>query len=698
MVPLLVLGALLPAVLGWGPSSQHRLSIASDHRPPSNERTSLTFLYQNNLNASDDTYHVGAILLDPMGQHDLRDACAELGESMITNQTIEDHRDDFKHLFAYLAYSGRASAVSNYYIQDGVVSVTQDAEDFDFLPFPRRSFKLPVLCTRTSTGNTTLDAAGTSLGSKDVRVSAAGNTYIGFRDHRSFRFLGIPYADRPMRFMYSTIYSRKSETIRATDYGPNCAQPGGGSEDCLFLNIQTPYLPKMGSTDNLKPVLFWIHGGGFTSGTGADPLTDGGNLASREDIVVVTINYRLSTLGFLAIPDTHIRGNFGLGDQVVALEWTRQNIAHFGGDPNRITIMGEAAGAASVRALLGSPPAADMFHGAVAMSAMGGGARLGLSGDATTYSSYRTIRESYASEGQRIFSAADCDRGDLEEQVTCLERLPASALVGLDTVARYIVQDGHYVTGREIDLVQKTRESSIPVMFGITADDGAPMVKYPEQPVNSLRDGIQIGLGIDASHAQRILDSGVFPSTDSGNITLDAFDIAQRVATDLYFRCVTQATAFAGAASGVFQSSYFYQIETTTADYYPDHHGAHAATPESPHGDTDLPYFRLHGSVLPWIFGTLQPLRDGMDLDTVQLLTAYFAEFVRSGQPNPPAEYLEARGYQSTLEAVRSFDPWEPVTHSEGPVQLLGYPSFSGPFQDVGQCEFLEYPITYYFH
>jgi carboxylesterase type B len=123
-----------------------------------------------------------------------------------------------------------------------------------------------------------------------------------------------------VRFTYPSLYSKKGQTLQATAYGPQCAQGGSGSEDCLFLNIQTPYVPKQGSSAHLRPVMFWIHGGGFTGGTGADPASDGGNLASREDIVVVTINYRLSTLGFFAVPGTDIKGNFGIADQILALK------------------------------------------------------------------------------------------------------------------------------------------------------------------------------------------------------------------------------------------------------------------------------------------------------------------------------------------------------------------------------------------
>jgi carboxylesterase type B len=121
------------------------------------------------------------------------------------------------------------------------------------------------------------------------------------------------------------LYSPTGQTINATNYGPKCPQYGAGAESCLYLNIQTPYLPKQGSTAALRPVFFWIHGGGFTSGSAADDGTDGGNLASREDIVVVQIQYRLSTLGFLAIPGTDIAGNYGIADQINALEVSEQN-------------------------------------------------------------------------------------------------------------------------------------------------------------------------------------------------------------------------------------------------------------------------------------------------------------------------------------------------------------------------------------
>ena len=142
-------------------------------------------------------------------------------------------------------------------------------------------------------------------------------------------------------------------------------------EDCLTLNIWTP-----GLDDAKRPVMFWIHGGGFAGGSGATPIYDGQHLARRGDVVVVTINYRLGALGFLynqafTDADDPQTGNYGMRDQIAALEWVRDHISQFGGDPNNVTIFGESAGGMSVGVLLGAAEAEGLFHKAIPQSGAG---------------------------------------------------------------------------------------------------------------------------------------------------------------------------------------------------------------------------------------------------------------------------------------------------------------------------------------
>src|SRR5262249_110775 len=150
----------------------------------------------------------------------------------------------------------------------------------------------------------------------------------------------------------------------ATDFGPACIQPvsrgniyasdlGALSEDCLTLNIWTP------ANARKAPVLLWIHGGSLRTGSSKETLYDGARLA-KEGLVVVSINYRLGVLGYLAHPElsaeskTGVSGNYGLLDQIESLRWVKRNIAAFGGDPDDVTIAGESAGGLSVMYLLAS--------------------------------------------------------------------------------------------------------------------------------------------------------------------------------------------------------------------------------------------------------------------------------------------------------------------------------------------------------
>ena len=198
-------------------------------------------------------------------------------------------------------------------------------------------------------------------------------------------FKGIPYAAPPvgsLRWRPPQPAAKWKGVRKATEFGPRCMQaaPGSGTppptnEDCLYLNVWTAAQ----SATERRPVFVWTYGGAFSSGAGSVPGYDGEAL-SKKGVVFVTCNYRLGVFGFFAHPELskesghNASGNYGLMDLVSALQWVQRNVAAFGGDPARVTIMGESAGAILVSTLVGSPQGKGLFQRAIAES----GAWMGL--------------------------------------------------------------------------------------------------------------------------------------------------------------------------------------------------------------------------------------------------------------------------------------------------------------------------------
>lgn len=223
-----------------------------------------------------------------------------------------------------------------------------------------------------------------------VRVQTELGTLEGVARNGIVTFEGVPFAAPPvgdLRWRAPQPPAPWKGVRKADRFGPSCMQFKAGerlpwtrefmvqnevSEDCLYLNIWTP---KVGAVIHL-PVIVFIHGGGFSEGSGAIEIYDGTNLAAKG-AVVVTINYRLGVFGFLSYPGLtaesahHSSGNYGLLDQIAALKWVKANIAAFGGDPHNVTIWGQSAGAFSVGALIASPVAAGLFQHAQADSGLG---------------------------------------------------------------------------------------------------------------------------------------------------------------------------------------------------------------------------------------------------------------------------------------------------------------------------------------
>ncbi|XP_006863700.1 PREDICTED: cocaine esterase [Chrysochloris asiatica] len=288
-------------------------------------------------------------------------------------------------------------------------------------------------------------------------------------------FLGIPFAKPPLgplRFAPPQPPEPWSGVRNATSYPVMCLQDIAAmkfvvqiqlnmtlpfthiSEDCLYLNVYTPAHTHEGS--NL-PVMVWIHGGGLVMGMAS--MYDGSVLAAFEDVVIVTIQYRLGILGFFSTGDKHAAGNWGYLDQVAALRWVQQNIAHFGGNPGRVTIFGESAGGTSVSSHVVSPMSQGLFHGAI----MESGVAL-LPGLITSSAEVIFTMVANLSACGQVDSEAlvDCLRGKSEEEILAINK-PFKLTPG--------VVDGVFLPRHPQELLASDDFQPVPSIIGVNNDE-----------------------------------------------------------------------------------------------------------------------------------------------------------------------------------------------------------------------------------
>lgn len=301
-------------------------------------------------------------------------------------------------------------------------------------------------------------------------VQAAAGAVEGRREGALNVFKGIPYAEAPVgdRRWRPPVPAARWEGVRqAQDFGAACPQPvargegniyaqdiGAQSEDCLSLNIWAP------ADARNAPVIVWIHGGALTTGSTKEMLYDGSRLAA-EGVIVVSINYRLGILGYLAHPELsaespdRISGNYGLMDQIEALRWVQRNIAAFGGDPANVTIAGESAGGLSVMFLMASPPARGLFAKAISQSgymvtmlelnraANGGGSAEQVGVAVATALHAPNLAALRAMDADALANAA-----------------PGTGFFPFGTV------DGHYLTAQMVETFERGEQAPVPILAG----------------------------------------------------------------------------------------------------------------------------------------------------------------------------------------------------------------------------------------
>lgn len=354
-----------------------------------------------------------------------------------------------------------------------------------------------------SSGPTTPDAAGFDDGGSSDADSGGCTSDVapspgvvvtdrgavrGALESGAWAYRNIPFAAPPLgalRWKPPAPAACWKGVRDAVAWGPSCPQsdlagtaPVTGNEDCLQVNVFAP-----SNTPGPLPVMLWIHGGGNMTGSAAllsngVQLYDGGALAAKEGVLVVSTNYRLGALGFLAHPllaaedPDRSEGNYGIQDLVAALRWVKANAAAFGGDPARVTIFGQSAGALNVCSLVVSPLAKGLFSGAIMES---GGCAAGERADAEAL-------------GAKVFSAAKCDTA--ADPLACMRSLtandvvsalpikiePAGALTGYGPT-----NDGHVVSGKPLDTIKAGAHAKVPMIVGSNSEETSRSV--PLSPI-----------------------------------------------------------------------------------------------------------------------------------------------------------------------------------------------------------------------
>ncbi|TKY89464.1 hypothetical protein EX895_001995 [Sporisorium graminicola] len=636
-------------------------------------------LFQNDLSTNAST---GALLLPrSVTSEQATHACSSLGENLFPfDRALEAGvGSDLVDQFNYLRYAGTIGWNDTFWLDGGAGSVAAYRPGRGSVRSHRQAEKLGVLCTHTApptivprdnpyaNGDVAVLVGGTD---KRVTVQTGDYHLTGYRDLRSFRFLGVPFGDAPVgskRFMHATPYTG-NKVLDATNYRNACVQAAGPSpmgEDCLNLNIYTPTLGSSGSK-KLKPVLVAIYGGGFVNGRNSVPAYDGGNLASRSDIVVVLINYRVGALGWLA-SDNDLPGNAGLSDQILALKWVKEHIAAFGGDPDHITIGGQSAGAESVAALLASSAAKGLYHAAFMMSnpwvpwvkrtvqtqyvtpAVAASVKCPSSGQAMVQCLQKVEDPMLFVQGDGYTNATNAITVALAEAGNSSSAM-ASIQPFLPTPDGLLDDQIFYLAGNG------TIPNKVPLLLGTTSGEGTPFV-YPLMP-----DELPIAQPVlDKALSALYSPAGLAKLNRSGFFKLNASNadsVRENVALAMtynFFTCPTQRIVDIAQATRQFPQVYLYEAISG----YTDTVGMPAkCTPAGTGVEV------CHSDDLMSVFGSLnyvgiQP--SPQYLEFVRYTADAFSAFVRDHSPNPSSRYLRARGRSyAYTHAVQRANAWQP--------------------------------------
>lgn len=439
-------------------------------------------------------------------------------------------------------------------------------------------------------------------------VKVTGGLIQGTINDSLMVFKGIPFAAPPvgdLRWKAPQPVEKWDGIMQTTAFAPAPMQggnpPSGKSEDCLYLNIWTP---AKNPRDKI-PVMVYIYGGGFSGGYTSDPWISGEKLA-KKGVILVSIAYRVNQFGFLAHPELSaenangVSGNYGLLDQIAALQWVKNNIAAFGGDPEKVTIFGESAGAISVSMLCASPLSKGLFSGAISQS----GGSFGPTRPITYPGENMKALKQAEAEGETYLQKAGVN------SIADLRMLEADKLPsGWGLPGGWPIVDGYVIPDDQYKLYEATKYNDVPVLIGYNSDEGASFtwVKSTEDFISQVKTRYE-------KFADTLLKA--YP-LDSGKIGKTARDLSR----DAAFGWQTWSWARLQSRTG--KSNVYF--------YYFDQH------PDYPRDSPRFGYGSPHAQDVSYVFQHLDTTNTELtasDFKISEAMATYWTNFAKFGNPN----------------------------------------------------------------
>lgn len=421
-------------------------------------------------------------------------------------------------------------------------------------------------------------------------------------------YKGIPFAAPPvgnLRWKAPQPAVKWEGVKQTTQFAPAPYQggnpPSGKSEDCLYLNI---WSPAKSANENL-PVMVYIYGGGFAGGSTSDPYTNGENIA-KKGVILVGIAYRVGQLGFLAHPELSAEttqktsGNYGLLDMIAGLKWVKENIKQFGGNPDKVTIFGESAGAIAVSMLCASPLAKGLFHGAISQS---GG----------SFGPHRLT--TYPGENMKLLALAEKQGVEFMQKAGAtslaeLRALPADKLPsGFGNPGGWPIVDGYVIPDDQHILYEKGKYNHVPVLIGYNSDEGASF-----QPPKTPKDYVDNTNKRYGPFAEKLIKA--YPVAEN-SVPKTARDLARDAAFGW------QTWAWANLQSKTSKQKVFY--------YYFDQHK------DFPSDSPKYGYGSPHAQDVAFVFGTFRTtdqFASSTDPQISETIMTYWTNFAKNGNPN----------------------------------------------------------------